>query len=63
MAEWKWKGLAHYGSVALVAVGLLLILGTAGASDCGTIDLVGMVEQIILGALLVWAGWLILRRR
>lgn len=61
MAE--WKGLAHYGGVAFSAIGLLMVLGSVGAGDCGTIDLLGMAEQTGIGALLLLAGWLILRRR
>ena len=63
MGEREWKALMHQGGTALVTVGLLLIFGTGGAGDCGMIDILGMAQQIIIGAVMVVAGWLILRRR
>ncbi len=43
----------------LVAVGFVLIIGTAGASDCGTISLTRAAVQGGIGLMLVAAGLVI----
>ena len=40
----------------LVAVGFLIVLGTAGASDCGNISCAKIFGQCAVGLLLMFAG-------
>ncbi len=40
----------------MVLTGILIILGTAGASDLGRISLLESISQILLGAIFIFCG-------
>ena len=40
----------------LIAFGVLILLGTAGASDAGSIEFVKIINQLLLGIVLLLAG-------
>lgn len=50
---------------ALITIGFLVLIGTAGASDCGILSVAETCNQILFSAIMIMSGyagkWLLLK--
>lgn len=56
----KWKRYIRRIAAALVVAGLVVLLGTAGASDMGMLDIPTILDQSSTGVSLIGAGGFLL---
>lgn len=56
----KWKRYIRLIAAALVVAGLVVLLGTAGASDRGMLDIPTILDQSGTGVSLIGAGGFLL---